>query len=204
MADLPFEQVSEIEDAAGPVGQDRAVEAVEFAIAMRRKGYNVYALGDSGTGKHRVIADLLQRRAKTAPPDWCYANNFVDPQKPNRLQLPPGRAVGLREAMNRLVEELRVALPAAFERRNPISMLQYSSCCISVHQAAATCPKFSAAPAACPSPGRDTPNGSCRVGVYIAPPDQHMLLAQGYVGTVHGAKENHTRPAVDPLFRRSH
>jgi len=37
--------------------------------------------------------------------------------------------------------------------------------------------------------------------IYIAPPDQHMLLAQGYVRTVHGPKENHTRPAVDPLFR---
>jgi two-component system chemotaxis response regulator CheB len=37
--------------------------------------------------------------------------------------------------------------------------------------------------------------------VYVAPPDQHMLLAPGYVRTVHGPKENHTRPAVDPLFR---
>jgi two-component system, chemotaxis family, protein-glutamate methylesterase/glutaminase len=37
--------------------------------------------------------------------------------------------------------------------------------------------------------------------IYVAPPDQHMLLAQGYVRTAHGPKENHTRPAVDPLFR---
>jgi two-component system chemotaxis response regulator CheB len=37
--------------------------------------------------------------------------------------------------------------------------------------------------------------------IYVAPPDQHMLVARGYVRTVHGPKENHTRPAVDPLFR---
>jgi two-component system, chemotaxis family, protein-glutamate methylesterase/glutaminase len=37
--------------------------------------------------------------------------------------------------------------------------------------------------------------------IYIAPPDRHMLLAAGYVRVVHGAKENHTRPVVDPLFR---
>jgi len=49
------------------------------------------------------------------PPDWCYVNNFTDPQKPRRLQLPPGRATSLPEAMRRLVEELRAAL-AAFER----------------------------------------------------------------------------------------
>jgi len=115
---LPFEQVGEIADLLEPIGQDRAVEAVQFAVAMRRKGYNVYALGASGTGKHTVIRDLLRRRADTmpAPPDWCYVNNFADPQKPRRLQLPPGRGNGLREAMKRLVEELRAALPAAFER----------------------------------------------------------------------------------------
>ncbi len=117
-AELPFELVGELEDPPGPIGQDRAVEAVEFAVAMRRKGYNVYALGASGVGKHTIVEDLLRHRAKSAPtpPDWCYVNNFADPQKPHRLQLPPGRGNGLREAMKRLVGELRAALPAAFER----------------------------------------------------------------------------------------
>jgi lon-related putative ATP-dependent protease len=116
--DLPFELVSELEDPSGPIGQDRAVEAVEFAVQMRRKGYNIYALGPSGTGKHTVIEDLLRQRANSmpTPPDWCYVNNFTDPQQPLRLPLPSGRASGLREAMRRLVEELRAALPAAFER----------------------------------------------------------------------------------------
>ena len=117
-AGLPFELVGELEDLLEPIGQDRAVEAVQFAVAMRRKGYNVYALGAGGTGKHMIVRDLLKRRAESAPtpPDWCYVNNFADPQKPRRLQLPPGRGSGLREAMKRLVEELRAALPAAFER----------------------------------------------------------------------------------------
>src|SRR5271155_3327073 len=117
-AELPFELVSELEDPPGPIGQDRAVEAVQFAVAIRRKGYNVYALGASGTGKHTVVRDLLKGRTESAPtpPDWCYVNNFADTQKPRRLQLPPGRGAGLREAMKRLLEELRAALPAAFER----------------------------------------------------------------------------------------
>jgi lon-related putative ATP-dependent protease len=117
-AELPFEQVGDLPDLLEPIGQDRAVEAVQFAVAMRHKGYNVYALGASGTGKHTVVGDLLRRRAETmpVPSDWCYVNNFADPQKPRRLQLPPGRGTGLREAMKRLVEELRAALPAAFER----------------------------------------------------------------------------------------
>jgi lon-related putative ATP-dependent protease len=115
---LPFDRVGELEELSEPLGQERAVEAVQFAVEMRRKGYNVYALGPSGTGKHTVIGDLLRRRAESeqTPPDWCYVNNFADPQKPRRLQMPPGTASGLRLAMKRLVEELRVALPAAFER----------------------------------------------------------------------------------------
>jgi lon-related putative ATP-dependent protease len=117
-AGLPFELVGELEDLLEPIGQDRAVEAVQFAVAMRRKGYNVYALGASGTGKHTLVRDLLRRRAEDTPtpPDWCYVNNFTDPQKPRRLQLPAGRGNGLRDAMKRLVQELRAALPAAFER----------------------------------------------------------------------------------------
>jgi two-component system, chemotaxis family, protein-glutamate methylesterase/glutaminase len=38
--------------------------------------------------------------------------------------------------------------------------------------------------------------------VYVAPPDFHMLVdAQGHIRLSRGAKENRTRPAIDPLFR---
>src|SRR5713101_3231366 len=117
-AELPFELCSELEEAPGLIGQDRAVEALNFAVRIRAKGYNVYALGASGSGRHSMVEDLLRQRAATepTPPDWCYVNNFADPQQPRRLQLPSGRGAGLAAAMKRLVEELRAALPAAFER----------------------------------------------------------------------------------------
>ena len=117
-AELPFELCSELEEAAGLIGQERAVEAIQFAMRIRRKGYNVYALGPSGTGRHGMVEDLLRARARgePTPSDWCYINNFSDPQQPLSLRLPPGRAAGLAAAMKRLVAELRAALPAAFER----------------------------------------------------------------------------------------
>lgn len=37
--------------------------------------------------------------------------------------------------------------------------------------------------------------------VYVAPPDRHLLLEQGYMRVTCGPKENRFRPAVDPLFR---
>ena len=37
--------------------------------------------------------------------------------------------------------------------------------------------------------------------IHIAPPDQHMLLDGNLIRLSRGPKENHARPAIDPLFR---
>ncbi len=118
LSSLSFDKVTELPDPVGLVGQDRAVEAVEFSIGIRRKGFNLFAFGPSGTGKHTLVYDLLRRKAASepTPPDWCYVNNFADPHKPHRLMLPAGRGRPFRQAMERLVADLQVALPAAFER----------------------------------------------------------------------------------------
>src|SRR5215813_10654011 len=116
--ELPFQLSSELADAPAMIGQERAAEAVMFALRMRHKGYNVYALGPAGTGRHALVEDLLKQRAATesTASDWCYVNNFADPQRPHCLDLPAGQGSGFAAAMRHLIEELRVALPAAFER----------------------------------------------------------------------------------------
>jgi two-component system, chemotaxis family, protein-glutamate methylesterase/glutaminase len=37
--------------------------------------------------------------------------------------------------------------------------------------------------------------------LFIAPPDRHMLVEDGVLRLTHGPRENHARPAIDPLFR---
>jgi two-component system chemotaxis response regulator CheB len=37
--------------------------------------------------------------------------------------------------------------------------------------------------------------------VYIAPPNRHLLVRNGWIELSLGPRENHTRPAIDPLFR---
>ena len=116
-ASLPFETTAELPELEAIVGQDRAVEAVQFAIQMRREGYNLFALGPEGIGKHTVIRQYLASRAARdpVPPDWCYVHDFEQPQKPRALRLPAGRGAQLRDDMARFATEIRSAIPAAFD-----------------------------------------------------------------------------------------
>ncbi len=112
-----FETTETLEDLVRMVGQDRAVEAVRFGAAMPVDGYNLFVLGPSGTGRHRFVEDFLTRLAaeRSSAPDWCYVNNFAEPQKPRALELPAGRGVRLRDDVEALIAEVQTAIPAAFE-----------------------------------------------------------------------------------------
>jgi lon-related putative ATP-dependent protease len=112
-----FETTAELEDLDEIIGQERAVGAVQFGIGIRREGYNLFALGPSGTGKRTTIGQFLDRKAaaEPVPSDWCYVNNFEQAHKPRALRLPPGQAIVLRKDMEQSIEELRTTIPAAFE-----------------------------------------------------------------------------------------
>ncbi len=114
---LEFETTDELEDLDQILGQARAVDAIRFGIGMRRPGYNLYALGPSGTGKRTTIRQFLDQKAASQPipSDWCYVNNFETPHRPRAIELPPGQGVVLHEDMQQLIEELRAAIPAAVE-----------------------------------------------------------------------------------------
>lgn len=112
-----FETTAQIGDGEDPLGQGSAVEAIRTAIAIRREGFNVFAMGPEGVGRHTLVRRLLQAQsqAESAPSDWCYVFNFKAPHAPRALKLPTGRAAGFRDDMARLVEDLRTGIPAAFE-----------------------------------------------------------------------------------------
>ena len=112
-----FETTEALKPTLKIIGQSRAVEAVRFGIGIRQVGYNLYALGPNGVGKFTAVRHFLQERAASdpTPPDICYINNFNEPHQPYALQLPAGTGLSLCQDMRRLIEELQVALPAAFE-----------------------------------------------------------------------------------------
>lgn len=112
-----FETTDDLEDLDEIIGQPRAVEAVRFGTSIEQKGYNIFALGPPGSGKHSMLRQFFIQKAVTAPvpSDWCYVYNFEQDHKPRAIQLPPGKGSEFKQDMELLVEELRTSLSTAFE-----------------------------------------------------------------------------------------
>ena len=112
-----FATTDQLEDLGVIPGQERASDAIELAVGIEREGYNLFVMGPEGCGRHTLVRQKIEARAKGAPrpSDWVYVNNFVHPHQPIAIELPPGRGAGLRSDMAHLVEELRSNIPAVFE-----------------------------------------------------------------------------------------
>ncbi len=112
-----FETTSDLEAVHEVVGQERATGAVRFGIGIRKPGFHIFALGPEEADKGRVIRQFLEDRAgsEPVPPDICYVDNFEESHRPIALTLPAGKGAELAAEMDRVLEELRVGLEAAFE-----------------------------------------------------------------------------------------
>ena len=112
-----FTTTAELEDLTDVIGQPRAVDAVKFGISILHKGYNLFALGPTGSGKHAMVQRYASEKARAGecPPDWCYVNNFQQPHKPRSLRMPAGRGIKLEQDMERLVQDLHEAIPGVFD-----------------------------------------------------------------------------------------
>jgi lon-related putative ATP-dependent protease len=114
---LEFETTDDLEELEGALGQERALDALQFGVAIQQEGYNLYVLGPPGVGKHSLVERYLQQQSQTArrPNDWIYVANFVNPNKPRAIELPAGDGVQFRDDMRHLIVDLTNAIPAAFE-----------------------------------------------------------------------------------------
>ena len=83
-----FKTTDELEPFLGVLGQERAVEALQFGVAMPRPGYNVYVMGEPGTGRFSFVRRYLKAEGKRldTPSDWLYVNNFDEPREPRVVE----------------------------------------------------------------------------------------------------------------------
>lgn len=99
--------------------QKSASDSLQFGFDIRSDGYNIFALGEPGLGKHELIMTLAQEKAlsEITPDDFVYVYNFKDPDRPMYLQFPPGKGSAFAKDMNELIEHLRKDIPKIFESK---------------------------------------------------------------------------------------
>jgi predicted ATP-dependent protease len=113
---LNFETTAELESNGSIIGQPRGTRAIEFGIGIEGEGYNIFVVGESGTGRSTAIQRFLQEQAtqQPAPPDWVYVYNFDAPHRPRAIALPAGRGAMLKRDVESLIESARKEMTRAF------------------------------------------------------------------------------------------
>lgn len=112
-----FDTTADLNPLDGIIGQGRAAEAMEFGLTIKRPGYNIYVSGLTGTGRSSYTRSIVSKIAanEKVPEDWCYVYNFVNPDKPMSINLPAGIGYRLQNDMKKLLKDLKVKVPQAFE-----------------------------------------------------------------------------------------
>ena len=114
---LPFTSFAELTPTREFLGQERAKSALAFGLDMQRLGYNLFVMGNTGTGRISMVKQHLSSKAqlKNPPPDWVYVNNFEDVREPWVIELPTGMGKKLVTDCRMFVDRILAVLPAAFE-----------------------------------------------------------------------------------------
>lgn len=111
---LGFSDTSELVQHPLPwVGQERAEQAARFGLAMEQPDYNLFVLGEVGSGRSSLLLQSMQAVAanRPVPPDLCYIHNFDAPERPRALRMPAGQGRQLRQLMVALTRTLQTEIP---------------------------------------------------------------------------------------------
>jgi lon-related putative ATP-dependent protease len=117
---LNFETTADVAPATSIIGQPRGVRAIEFGLAMKSAGFNIYVLGESGTGRTTAIQHFVESKASgdKPAPDWIYVHNFAEPDKPLAISFPPGDAAEFSSSLQTLIHQLRGEIARAFDNQS--------------------------------------------------------------------------------------
>ena len=114
-----FNTTEELPELMETIGQERALDAIDFGLNLESKGFNIFILGENGTGKTATIKSLLKEKAASEPVplDWCYVYNFEEPDIPLAISMAPGSALVFHKDMEELIKVLKVEIPKVFESK---------------------------------------------------------------------------------------
>mgnify|MGYP001151943983 CR=1 FL=1 len=115
---MGFADTSELQDETLPwIGQARAEAAARFGLGMDQPNYNLFVLGEVGSGRSSLLRQAMHAAAarRRVPPDLCYLHNFDAPERPLALRLPAGEGRLLRQSLVLAVKTLQSEIPQRLE-----------------------------------------------------------------------------------------
>ena len=112
-----FTTTAEIPPLQETIGQERALAAIDFGLGIQNSGFNLFILGQPGSGRSSTIKKILDDRSmdKPVPDDWCYVYGFENAAGPQYIRLPAGKGHELKKDVDRLVERIAEDVPKSFE-----------------------------------------------------------------------------------------
>ncbi len=121
---IDFETTEEIEPLEGIIGQERAANALDFGLEIKKRGYSIYVSGLSGTGRNSYVNLMCKRKACTQlpPQDWVYVYNFKENTKPIALSFNPGEGKRFKDEIEWMINNLKKEIENAFVSKNYESM----------------------------------------------------------------------------------
>lgn len=121
LSDYNFNTTKDLDPLRGIIGQNRAAEAMSFGLNIKKKGYNVYVAGLSGTGRTSYTKSLVQKVAaakrEKGIKDWVYVYNFNSPDEPIALSFSSGIGKNFKKDVETTVEKLVEEVPKIFSSR---------------------------------------------------------------------------------------
>ncbi len=114
-----FNTTEDLPDFKETIGQERALHALDFGLSLESTGFNIFILGEHGTGKMTTVRSFLSQKAmnEPVPQDWCYVYNFKDSDVSVAISLDPGSAVIFQKDMEELIKILKAEIPKVFESK---------------------------------------------------------------------------------------
>lgn len=116
MDTFSFDTTKDLKPLKGIIGQDRAAKSLEFGLKMKKRGYNIYVSGLSGTGRSSYTESIARSYAESmqTPQDWVYVYNFKHPDKPKALGMEAGVGRQFKKDIESMIEQIRNEIVTAF------------------------------------------------------------------------------------------
>lgn len=110
---FPYDTTKEWDVDRELIGQERAMEALKYGLSMKRKGYNIFVSGVTGTGRNSYSYLVAKEYAKNKqkPNDWIYVYNFENSNCPKAISLDAGEGMKFKLNFENAIKDIELEMP---------------------------------------------------------------------------------------------